>query len=70
MVRRHESVSQPLKREVEEKSDTALAIVSVVGLVACVLINAVYSDSVPDIVFWILGLSISKDFIKIAGMKR
>lgn len=70
MVKRHDRVTQPLKREVEEKSDTALAIVSVAGLVLCVLINAVYKDSVPDIVFWILGLSISKDFIKIAGMRK
>lgn len=70
MARRHDSQGKPLKREVEQKSDTALAIVSVLGLVACTLINAIYPNSVPDIVFWILGLSISKDAIKLIGVKR
>ena len=63
MARRHEP-PKALKQEVEKKSDNVLAIVSVFALVICTFINSQYPNTVPDLVFWVLAVSISKDVLK------
>lgn len=66
MAKRNERHDQQqLQRQVAEKTSSVITVSALIALVICAFIYAQYGkDSVPAIVFWILGAAIVPDAIR------